>query len=241
MRDICGRTDVLILCGGLGTRLSAIVNDRPKPMAEVNGKPFMDILIEFLSIFGFKKFILLSGHKSDVIERYYGSRKQGIEIIVSKETAPLGTAGAIKNAEHLVRSSDFLCLNGDSFCDFDASGLLSFHKEKSALATVLLSEAGDSRDYGLADMDGEGRVTGFSEKKGSGAGLVNAGAYVFRTEIMDFILKDVKSSLEEDLFRDIMKRGMGFYGYKAQGELFDIGTPAKLHRAIRYLSKETIA
>jgi len=113
------KIDVAILCGGLGTRLKNVINDRPKSMAEINGTPFLDLLIDHIAKFGFKHFILCTGHMGETIENRYAGKKPAINIEISREIQPLGTGGALKNGSQLITSNPFLVVNGDSFCAVD--------------------------------------------------------------------------------------------------------------------------
>ena len=88
-----GKIDVVLLCGGFGTRLKTVVHDRPKPMAEINDRPFLDILIDYVSDYGFKRFILCTGHKGDVIRKYYEAKNTQKIFLFSEEKEPLGTGG----------------------------------------------------------------------------------------------------------------------------------------------------
>ena len=87
--------DVVILCGGLGTRLNPFIKNQPKAMVEIGDRPFLDILVKYISSFGHKRFILCTGHKSRYIENYYQNKKDSLEYIFSIEQKPLGTAGAV--------------------------------------------------------------------------------------------------------------------------------------------------
>ena len=106
-QDEFSNLDVLILCGGFGKRLKSISQDIPKPMVNINGRPFLEFLIEHLSSFGFKRFILCTGFKSDVIEQYFKNKNDGNNYIFSKEDFPLGTGGSVKNAEPYISNSKF--------------------------------------------------------------------------------------------------------------------------------------
>jgi NDP-sugar pyrophosphorylase family protein len=98
--------DVVVLCGGKGARLQKIVNDRPKPMADIGGRPFLDLLIGYLARYGFKRFILCAGYKGNIIKRHYLDPAGKLDISVLCENKPLGTAGAVKNAQGAVKSRD---------------------------------------------------------------------------------------------------------------------------------------
>ena len=102
------QVDVVVLCGGLGTRLREVVSDRPKPMALIENRPFLEILIQNFRRAGFRRFVLCTGHLSDSVEAHFANRYSDLAIVISEENRPLGTAGAIKNAEHRIHSNPFL-------------------------------------------------------------------------------------------------------------------------------------
>jgi NDP-sugar pyrophosphorylase family protein len=224
-------TDVIILCGGLGKRLRDIVRNRPKPMLEINGRPFLDILIEYVSGFGFKRFILCAGYKGAVVEEYYKSKKwSGIELLISKEKTPLGTGGAIKNAQRLINTSIFLVMNGDSFCRIELDKFYNFHINKRPLASIALTKVTGSKDYGSIMLDDSQRIISFKEKaEADGESTINAGLYIFDKEALDLMPPNKNFSLEYDFFPDNIDKGL--YGYMTKGLFIDIGTPERHKKA----------
>ncbi len=228
------QVDVVILCGGMGTRLKTVVDDKPKPMAEIDKRPFIDILIEHISTFGFKRFILCTGYKAETIQEYYKSKKSKVEILTIKEKKLLGTGGAVKNAEALIQSSPFLVLNGDSFFDIDLRRFIDFHISRKALLSIALINAKDSKDYGSIEIDSSNRIVRFSEKEKAGRdSLINAGIYLFNSEVLSLMPNNKKFSLEYDFFPKIVDRE--FYGYSANGFFIDIGTPERYIQAKQLL------
>lgn len=231
--------DVVILCGGLGKRLRTAVSDKPKPMAEINGRPFLDILIDYVASYGFQRFTLCTGFKSQFIKQYYQSKKGGITILVSEEKEQLGTGGAIKNAESLIQSNIFLVLNGDSFCQIKVQDFLSFHSRKKAVVSIVLTSIERAMDSGVVQLDEDQKIISFSEKTSvNETCLVNAGIYIFNRTVFGQMSPGKKFSLEYDFFPRIL--GKGIYGYITDERLFDIGTPEKLELArqhFTYLSK----
>ncbi len=226
--------DVVILSGGLGKRLQSVVEDRPKPMAEIGGRPFLDILIDYLAGAGFRRCILCIGYMGDFIKRYYQNRKGLLQIIFSEEKAPLGTAGAIKNAERFTSTSPFLVVNGDSYCDVDLKRFLGFHLETKALASIVLTSIEDAGDYGNVTLGEQQRIINFAEKAGcQKGGFISAGIYLFQREILSLIPANQKYSLEEELFPAIVNKE--FYGYIGEKALIDIGTPQRYRKADRLL------
>lgn len=228
--------DVVILCGGLGTRLKGVVNDRPKPMAEINGLPFLDILIDYVANCGFTRFILCVGYKGDFIKKYYEDKENGLTFFVSQEDKPLGTAGAIKNAEPFIKSDIFLVLNGDSFCPININDFLTFHINKKALLSIALTHTEHSSDYGIIRINDNQKILSFTEKtRVNNISLINAGVYFFDKTILKEIKTGQKVSLEYDLFPAILNKDI--YGYVTNEKLIDIGTPERLEMAKEYFLK----
>ena len=228
--------DTVILCGGLGTRLQNILKDKPKPMADFNDRPFLDLLIEYVGRFGFKRFILCSGHKGDPVKEYFKDKNNDKTFIISQETSPLGTAGAIKLAGPLIKSNIFLAMNGDSFCDIDLTAFIDFHYSKCALASVALVPIEDTRDYGRVVLGNDDEIIRFDEKSDTPAsGWINAGIYIFNKSFLESIPVGKKASLEKELFPSIT--GKGLYGFATQSRLLDIGTPERLELARQLLIK----
>ena len=231
------KIDVIILCGGKGERLKGVVKDRPKPMADIAGRPFLDILMDRLQGYGFRRFILCAGYKGEIIKDHYAKRSGPFEIITMLEDSPLGTGGAVKNAEPMVKSNPFLVANGDSVCAIDYRDLVKFYYEKKALYAIAVVRAEGNNDGGLVSLDNRGRITAFDEKTESpGAGYVNAGVYLLDKKVLDLIKTGGKASLEYDVFPKLA--GEGFYGYPVDGGLTDIGTPDRYRKAQESLKND---
>ena len=220
--------DTVILCGGLGTRLREVAKNLPKPMVDINGQPFLDLIIRDASEFGLQKFILCAGYKSEVIGDYYKQKNDRLEYVLSEEDAPLGTGGAIVKARRLIASKIFLVLNGDSICRIDLKQFLAFHLEKKAQVSIALTSVDDPQDYGSVSLNENHAIMGFNEKASvpPGAGWVNAGIYIFNREALNAFPQGKNLSLEYDVFPSFV--GEGLYGYASAARLFDIGTPQRL-------------
>lgn len=228
--------DAVILCGGLGTRLRSVTGETPKVMAQVSGGPFLDLIIEHLKKEGVTRVVLGTGYKADTVEQYYREHDHGLTIDFSRENAPLGTGGAVKHARAIISSDPFLVLNGDSFLPADLQAFLGFHKEKNALASILVTQAGQAKDFGSVDLDGSGRVTGFREKApDGGSSWVNAGIYCFSQKVFLCMPSRPVFSLETDLFPGLA--GKQFYGYCSDKTFLDIGTPQRYESAQRDIQK----
>ncbi|MDI6786290.1 MAG: nucleotidyltransferase family protein [bacterium] len=232
-RDI----DVVILCGGLGKRLQVVVNDRPKPMAEINGCPFLDVLIEYIAGYGFRRFILCIGYMGDIIKQHYQKNSGPLTILFSEEKEPLGTAGAIKNAECFIKSNPFLVMNGDSFCPVELDKFVDYHIAKKTLTTIALTKIEENKDYGLVTINSSDRIISFTEKTevDNNSELVNAGVYLFQKDVLSLIPANRNYSLEYNLFPTITEKRI--YGYITKGNFIDIGTPERLEKAKQILAK----
>ena len=216
----------VLLVGGLGTRLRAVVPSAPKPLALVGDRPFLELLIRQLAGQGIRHLIMCSGYLADQIESEFGDGGNlGVTIEYSKEPQPLGTAGAVKFAERFLRDvPEFLVMNGDSFLELDLCRLVQFHRTHGGLATMAVVSVENAGRYGTVHLDTSDRVTDFCEKTGDDSpGLINAGVYVFNRAILERIPAG-PVSLEKDVFPRLLDQGV--YAERERGMFIDIGTPA---------------
>ncbi len=221
----------LILAGGLGTRLRAVVSDRPKPMAEVAGRPFITFLFDQLLRFGVERAVICVGHLGEYVPAILGSRYNDLELVYSFEQTPLGTGGALRNAAKLVTEPRILALNGDSFCNVDLQALEEVHARTGAAMTLAVLERSDRRRAGAISLDESGRVVAFeSRPTTSGPGLINAGVYVLNSQVIDLIPSERKVSLEEEVFPLLVER-RELYAFHTDGRFIDIGVPASYQQA----------
>lgn len=213
---------VLILAGGLGTRLSAVIKDVPKPMAPIAGRPFLEYQIEFLKRQGFREFTLLIGHLSHIIQEHFGTgEKFGVHIEYSVEHEPLGTGGAIRQAMESSTAQSFLVLNGDSLFTADYLRFLKFAKPPVSLA---LKYTSDLSRFGSVKIDSNYTVTGFFEKSdASKDGYINAGAYYLTRDALK-LMPQGKFSFETQVLTPLSK-GENVLGIPCGGLFVDIGTP----------------
>ena len=225
------KIDAILLCGGLGKRLRPVLGGKQKVMAEIKKRPFLDIVIKYVAKFGFKRFILCVGYKGDEIKRYYQNKEnRGIEIIFSEEKDLLGTGGAIKNAEPLIKSSPILIMNSDSLCEFDLKKFLDFHSAKNALVSMVLADIKGTTDYGAVSLGESCNITGFNEKSSAAkGGFISIGVYLFEKAALSSMPQSGKFSLEYDFFPKILNKM--FFGYVTKEPFIDIGTPEKYKKA----------
>lgn len=231
MDSLLKNMKAVLLVGGLGTRLRAVVGSVPKPMASVGNRPFLELLIRQLRHQGIRHLVLCTGYLAQEIENELGDgRAWDMAIEYSREVQPLGTAGALKLAEPMLRdASDFLVMNGDSFMEINFRELAEFHRSHEAVASMAVLRMKNDKRYGTVKVVADGRVVGFTEKsEGEPEGFVNAGIYVFSREIFAH-LPEGPASLEKDIFPKLI--GQGMYACEQQGVFIDIGTPDDYARA----------
>lgn len=227
-------TTAIVLAGGLGTRLRSVVADVPKPMAPVNGRPFLEHLLEYWIDRGIVRFILSVGYLHDVIKSHFGTAWRGADIGYSVEREPLGTGGGLLQAvAGQGVGDDVLLLNGDTYFEVDLDALARFHFRNGSDWTFSLfrSEARE-RYMGIA-LDRNGRVTGLGEVRDTGPLLVNGGVYLVNTRILGTCDGGAgrPASLERDMLPRLLAGGAGLYGMEFPGRFLDIGIPADYARA----------
>ncbi len=219
--------DVIILCGGLGTRLKAVLSDRPKPMADIHGRPFVSLIVDHFLRHGARRFIFSTGHFGDMIEDWFLTHGHGYETQFVRDPAPLGTGGALAAAMRLVRSNPFWVLNGDSLCELDPERLLRFHQRKRGLGTMAVTQADARQDTGAVGLGEGDRVLSMIEKpRTRTTQYQNAGVYLFERSVATYFPHKASWSLEQELLPQLVTRQL--YGFVTAGSLYDIGTPERL-------------
>jgi D-glycero-alpha-D-manno-heptose 1-phosphate guanylyltransferase len=221
----------VLLVGGLGTRLRPAVPSLPKALASVGDRPFLELLVRQLGAQGIRHLVLCTGYLAEQVEEVFRDGSDfGAAIEYSRETVPLGTAGALKLAQRYVRNeSEFLVINGDTFLEIEFNEFILSHRKHGSLATMAVVPVENSSRYGTVQVGVDGRILGFLEKTGQNTpGIINAGVYVFSNAALALIpLGPV--SLERDVFPSLMEQG--FYAIEQRGMFIDIGTPYDYERA----------
>ena len=217
--------EAIILAGGFGTRLQKVVSDKPKSMAPVNDKPFLEYLLNFLTGQDIQRVILSVGHKHEMIENYFKDRYKHISISYAFEDEPLGTGGGIVNALQQVEGEMAFAMNGDSMFRIDLQAMLNHHLKNEADLTIALRFLDDTSRFGTVKIDSTRKVTGFVEKKqDSGEGYINGGIYLINKRFLTSSTFGKKFSIEKDCFEKCYKNS-GLYGFPAKGYFLDIGVP----------------
>ena len=219
----------ILLCGGMGTRLRSVVSDRPKPMADICGKPFLQYLLEMLRDKGITEVIFALGYMGEMIEEYFQDGSAfGLKIAYSYEEDPLGTGGAIRNALPKIMEEEVLVLNADTYFPMDYQGLYRFHQENDGDFSLATRAVPDISRYGAVRRDAAGRILAWNEKLEDGgqplAGEINGGIYVMKKSLIAEI-PEGKQSLEQDCIPKWLSEGKRIFGLPFDGYFMDIGIP----------------
>ena len=221
----------VILVGGEATRLRPLTCNLPKAMVPVLNTPFLEHVLSHLNQHQVKNIVLAQGIPSPLIEDYFGDGGQvGVRLTYAVEHMPLGTAGAVKNAERYLDQQACLVLNGDIITDLDITDMLDYHRRNKAKVTIALTPVEDPTSYGLIETDSEGRITRFLEKPSWDqvtTNMINAGTYVLEPEVLGIIPPETRFMFERDVFPQLLDRGEPVYGYPSSAYWIDMGTPEK--------------
>jgi NDP-sugar pyrophosphorylase family protein len=231
---------VAILAGGLGTRLRAVVSDRPKVLAEAAGRPFLTWWLDALDTQGFRDVVLCTGFRAGQVSETFGSTHGHLRIRYSVEPQPLGTGGALRHALPLFASDPILVLNGDSFCDVNLRGFVQEHLQREARTSLVVASVADISRFGFVSFGTDGLVEAFREKDGIHApGWINAGIYLFSRELLGSLPAGQNISLE----RDVLPRWIteGVHCHPRLGQFIDIGTPESLAGADAFFANASLA
>ena len=233
--------DVLVIAGGLGTRIGSVLGDTPKLMAPIAGRPYLTYLFDWLRRYGAKRIVLGLGHRAqavaDFLERNPSSYDD-LTVVMVTEPRPLGTAGAIRFARPILRTDPVLVMNGDSFADADLYAFVEHHRYAKAKATLLCAEVDNAGRYGRVELDAQGRIRGFIEKDPNfhDRSAVSAGVYLFSARLLDEIASGNAVSLEREVFGRAPAGSL--VAFAGRFAFIDIGTPELLKLAERVFSAE---
>lgn len=223
----------IVLAGGFGTRLRQVVNDVPKPMAPIAGRPFLEILLNALARKGFTKVVLSVGFLAEKISDYFGASYAEMELVYSIEKRPLGTGGGVRLAIDEVTTDHVYIFNGDTFTDIEFS-LIEEQWQARQRSIIVGCVVHDTSRYGRMLTNGDIAVS-FAEKNMHGPGLINAGCYVISRRQLDGFAPGIPFSLETDFISPTVARG-DFDVFVTSGLFIDIGVPEDYARAQTMLS-----
>ena len=224
------KSQVAILAGGLGTRLRPSTEVIPKPMIDINGKPFLEYQINQIKSFGIENVVLCIGYLGNIVEDYFKDGKNfGINIKYSYEKELLGTAGALKNAETLIESDSFIVMNGDCYTNLSLPNILSAHKIKEFPITMAIAKATNPKEQELVEIE-NGLITKFLKRdtpehkkylNENSFYSINAGVYVLNKKILKLIPSGKNFSLEQHIFPYFTNNMQAFF---YNGYLKDLAT-----------------
>lgn len=227
----------LILAGGLGTRLRPLTLNTPKPVVPLVNRPILSYQLELLKRAGINDVILSLNYQPTRIQEIIGDGSQyGVKVRYAVEPEPRGSAGALKFAEELIKGT-LVVLNGDNLINLDIAEAVNFHREKRALATIVLETLANPLGYGLVEIDEEKRIKNFLEKPAAEdlekitTRTVNAGTYVLEPEVLDLIPANENYSFEYGVFPQLLRREEKFFAFVTDSYWLDAGTPSRYLQA----------
>lgn len=235
-----GKTDVVILCGGLGTRIRPVLAGVPKILAPIGKETFLDLLFKWFRSWGFRRIILSTGYLGKEVKSHFKSLYDvsDFEVVISEEAKPLGTGGALKKALTKVRSDSVLVVNGDTIVSLDFIRFLDFYRQSGAVFSMALVKS-ERKDGGAVLLDDSGRIKGYGEKTGvlGGNCYLNGGVYLMQRGINKYFPSRRGFSLEENVFPRVIAKEK-CVGFVTDGKHFDIGTPERYSAAVAYFSHQ---
>jgi len=227
--------EAVILAGGFGTRMRPLTLTRPKPLLPILDQTMVEHIVRWLPD-DVDRVILAVNYMADTIREHLADTELGAEVVVVEEEEPLGTGGAFRNALPEVTGDTFIGLNGDIICSLDLDEMLAQHHRTGGIGTIALWRVADPSRFGVVEMDHTGRISSFVEKPEPGtapSNLINAGAYILRSDILDLVEPGVKTSIEREVFPQVLDQGL--YGHRFSGFWVDAGTPEAYLEAHRQL------
>ncbi len=224
--------EAIILAGGFGTRLQAVVNDVPKPMAPINNEPFLNYIFDYLKNYNIEHVVLSTGYLSEKISEYYKTEYKGIKISYTKEVEPLGTGGGIRLALEKCFTDNVLVLNGDSFFDVDLNSYYKQHSLLKSNCSLALRKVNNAARYGTIKLEDTFIIKAFKEKDSAELpGLINGGVYILNRELfLNETLANKVFSIEKDFFEKRINQ-LKIFGFEYQGYFIDIGIPEDYKKA----------
>ena len=229
---------VVVLAGGVGSRLRPWTNKMPKPLLPMLDMSLLERVIEGVPNHLIDEVIVAGGYKVEMIEEYFSRVDVDFDVRIVNENKPLGTGGALGNCRDVV-SGRFACFNGDIISSLQIEPLLELHKRNGGVGSLALWEVEDPTRFGIVGVDDDSRITQFKEKPKPEevfSNLINAGSYVFEDDIFDYMPQG-KHSIERDVFPKLAEQNL-LNGQKFEGYFLDAGTPSAWSDAVHRCIKE---
>lgn len=218
----------VILVGGLGTRLRPLTCNTPKPMIPLVNQPFIEHMIENMRDQGITEVILAVQYLADRFRETLGDGSRlGVKVHIAEEPEPRGTAGAVKNVEHMLDGTTFV-FNGDVMTDLDLQAMLAFHRERRSKLTIALTPVEDPTAFGLVETADDGRIHRFLEKPAPEditTNMINAGTYIIEPEVFRYVPPAQHYMFERGLFPVMLQTSDPMFGFPSNSYWTDVGKP----------------
>jgi len=232
-------TQAVILVGGEGTRMRPLTDTRPKPMLMLVDRPIVEHQLDHLRRHGITDVVFSCGYKPEAIQHHFGDGASiGMTLSYVVDPEPLGTAGALKNAEPLIHADEIVVRNGDILTDLDIGALARAHRGSGALGTLTLTPVEDPSAFGLVRLEPDRRVAAFLEKprpdelRPGEPFLINAGTYFLGREVLTSIPAGRAVSIERETF-PALAAAARLFGFPSKCYWRDIGNPVSYREANR--------
>jgi len=223
---------VVVLAGGIGSRLKPWTNDIPKPLLPMLDMTLLERVVEGVPANLVDEVVVAGGYKIEMIEEYFRTANVDFDVRIVPEDKPLGTGGALGNCRDVV-SGRFACFNGDIVSSLNVGPMLEQHSKMGVKGTLALWQVEDPTRFGIVGLDEKNNVTQFKEKPKPEevfSNLINAGSYILEEEVFD-IMPNEKHSLERDIFPVLAEEGT-LAGFPFEGYFIDAGTPSSWHEGV---------
>jgi NDP-sugar pyrophosphorylase family protein len=229
----------VVLAGGFGRRIQHLLPELPKPMAPVNGRPFLEWVVRYLAAQKIRRVILSTGHLAETIAKHFQSQPvKNVRVTCVPETEPLGTAGGFLNAINGMKEQPqaWLVLNGDSLAPTPLSQMFQTLDESEVEGAILGVRVADASRFGTILQNANGDLAGFNEKK-PGGGVINAGVYLFRASAIKLFPNKTPLSFETEVFPALIAGKIRLKVCVTDTPFLDIGTPESLPLAEAFVRR----
>jgi len=234
----------VIMAGGEGSRLRPLTSNQPKPLLPIANRPMMEHVIDLLRRHGITDIVVTLAFMPDAIRQHFGDGSDyGVSIEYVVEREPLGTAGSVRNAAHLLEDT-FLVISGDVLTDIDLSQIVAMHHEKQAMVTIGLTPVSNPLEFGIVITRQEGSIERFLEKPTWGqvfSDTVNTGIFVVDPAVLDEVPEGRQVDFSGEVFPKLLADGAPLYGAVAHGYWEDVGTLESYLRAHHDVLDRTVA
>src|SRR5690242_2019136 len=215
------------MAGGEGSRLRPLTSTMPKPLVPVAGRPIMEHILLHLRRHQLRDVVATVQYMGASIRNYFGDgSEQGVALTYSVEDSPLGTAGSVILARQQLGET-FVVISGDSLTDIDLGAAARFHRERKAIATIVLKPVPNPLEYGVVVVDEGGAVQRFIEKPSWGeviSDLANTGIYILDPSVFDFFRSGEVTDWSGDVLPRLLREGVDVVGWAAEGYREDVGS-----------------